>query len=443
MKHLLLLLSAALLSLSAVAENISTIKQFKQLLSDAAIGWVDPIPSNPDGSPIVLTGRVCSSDESGNIYKTVYIQSVDDEGEQWTLCLAVNDAAIYRSLSYGQLVELTATGLAYGPYKKLMQIGAVDNGSITFLDKDIFYEHVKKIGEPEPSKVVATEVESIDKMEQDADTKWQSRLIKVKNVAFDETGEAFAPTTNKSRTIRDCNGTSMIMRVSTYADFANDIIPSGRGDITGILSQFGDFWQFMVFDKTMLEGFDEVPTPVVTYDGDGTQEKPYTVADVIKLNPTSSSEPAENCSDVWVEGNIVGYIPNAGGMQRKDIVFGAEGAPQQNIVLGPEADCKDWNVCIAVQLVAGDDGLRKYLSLAEVPANLGRRVKIKGTILRYFGGPGLKNSLAYEFVNEASIDEVSVSKEAEYFNLQGIKVAEPTGGLFIMRQGKSTRLVRR
>ena len=121
-----------------MAENITTIKQFKQLLSDAAIGWVDPIP-NPDGSPIVLTDAYAPRMSRGNIYKTVYIQSVDDEGEQWTFCVAVNDAAIYRSLPYGQLVELTATGLAYGPYKKLMQIGAVDNGSITFLDKAIFF----------------------------------------------------------------------------------------------------------------------------------------------------------------------------------------------------------------------------------------------------------------------------------------------------------------
>ena len=36
----------------------------------------------------------------------------------------------------------------------------------------------------------------------------------------------------------------------------------------------------------------------------------------------------------------MGYIPNAGGMQRKRH-FGAEGAPQQNIVLALVADCKD------------------------------------------------------------------------------------------------------
>ena len=64
----------------------------------------------------------------------------------------------------------------------------------------------------------------------------------------------------------------MIMRVSTYADFANNIIPSGRGDITGILSQL-EISAVHGLRQTMLEGFDEVPTPVVTYNGDGTQEK--------------------------------------------------------------------------------------------------------------------------------------------------------------------------
>lgn len=128
----------------------------------------------------------------------------------------------------------------------------------------------------------------------------------------------------------------------------------------------------------------DTPNPPVTPPaGDGgTQDKPYSVTEVRGLNNPGTS--------AWVEGYIVGYVPAA---KYADAVFEiAEGATvsASNLLLAPSADVKDGAQCIPVQLVSGSD-VRKALNLKDNPGNLGKKVKIEGSLEAYFNQPGLKN----------------------------------------------------
>ena len=40
--------------------------------------------------------------------------------------------------------------------------------------------------------------------------------------------------------------TNILVRFSTYADFANETLPQGNIDIVGVLTRFRDYWQFML-----------------------------------------------------------------------------------------------------------------------------------------------------------------------------------------------------
>lgn len=128
----------------------------------------------------------------------------------------------------------------------------------------------------------------------------------------------------------------------------------------------------------------DTPNPPVTPPADdgGTQDKPYTVTDVRGLdNPGTSA---------WVEGYIVGYVPAA---KYADAVFEiADGTTvsASNLLLAPGPDVKDGAQCIPVQLVSGSDA-RKALNLKDNPGNLGKKVKIEGSLEAYFSQPGLKN----------------------------------------------------
>ncbi len=140
----------------------------------------------------------------------------------------------------------------------------------------------------------------------------------------------------------------------------------------------------------------ETPTPPTppAGDGDGTQENPYTTANVIALNPTSTTESPAGGSGVWVKGYIVGYMPSSPKTTLDNTVFAATADLKTNIVLGPTADCKDYTQCIGIQLPSG--AVRTALNLQDNPGNLGAAVTLYGDVMKYCSGPGLKNTTKYE-----------------------------------------------
>lgn len=174
----------------------------------------------------------------------------------------------------------------------------------------------------------------------------------------------------------------------------------------------------------------------------GEENNPYNVGEVLDLfaATTDNSYTAEN---KWVAGYIVGAIPAGAGKNINDIVFGTEEVANTNIVIAGTADCKDVTKCVAVQLPSGD--ARKGLNLVDHPENLGRSVKLFGNLIKYFGAPGLKNTKKYVLDVEVSgIENIEASVEnapVEYYNLQGIRVAEPANGLYIRRQGNTATKV--
>lgn len=132
--------------------------------------------------------------------------------------------------------------------------------------------------------------------------------------------------------------------------------------------------------------------------GDGSESKPYTVAQVIALNPTSTTASPAGGSQIWVSGYIVGSMPTGGSSTTLDGTnFSTADAAVTNLVIGPTADCTDYTKCVGVQLPteAVAPGVRSALNLSDNPKNLGKKVKLFGDVMKYCGGPGLKNTSKY------------------------------------------------
>ena len=47
--------------------------------------------------------------------------------------------------------------------------------------------------------------------------------------------------------------TNLVLRMSTYADFANEPIPDGKININGVLTRFKDYWQFVISSTSDIE----------------------------------------------------------------------------------------------------------------------------------------------------------------------------------------------
>lgn len=125
-----------------------------------------------------------------------------------------------------------------------------------------------------------------------------------------------------------------------------------------------------------------VTPPSADTTGDGTEAKPYDVADIIALNCLDGSIVG------WTEGYIVGSLVNSAP------VFGTEGAAATNLILAPSASETDYNKCIPVELPSG--AIRKALNLQDNPGNLGKKIEINATLTKYFSRAGLKKPTAYK-----------------------------------------------
>ena len=141
---------------------------------------------------------------------------------------------------------------------------------------------------------------------------------------------------------------------------------------------------------------------------DGSEEKPYTAADIITKNPSSTETAVE--SGIWVKGYIVGY---------RDADYadhiGAQDAytSNYNIYVADSATETDDSKCINVQLTTN---FREILGLSAKPENFGKEVMIKGDIMKYNGHAGIKNMTSYkldgEGPGEAETGDVTVSGDA-------------------------------
>lgn len=142
-------------------------------------------------------------------------------------------------------------------------------------------------------------------------------------------------------------------------------------------------------DGVEVPGGDE-PTPG---EGDGTQAKPYTVAQVIALGSPGTT--------AWVEGYIVGWVDGA------DITAGSHfevpSTSASNVLIAATPDEKDYAKCVPVQLVSGTD-VRSKVNLKDNPGNLGKKLKIEGSLEAYFRQPGIKAPTNFELSGEGGGD---------------------------------------
>lgn len=203
--------------------------------------------------------------------------------------------------------------------------------------------------------------------------------------------------------------------------------------VYGPTTTYKDVPQIGAYNELVTINGDDGKEPVVL-EGEGTDSNPFTVADVIAINPTETSANEDYPDAYWVKGYIVGYSSSTSSSFTP--VFNAEAADNAaNIILAPAADCTDQSLCIPVQLPSGD--IRAALNLVDNPSNLGKEVYVFGNIYKYFGLPGVKNTSAYK-LDPSGIEDIEFDNNnapVEYFNLQGVRVANPENGLYIMRQG--------
>jgi len=287
--------------------NIS-IQELKEMYWPNVTGSPVQIGLNEQGDSVIVRGRVASSDEAGNVYNSIILQ---DEDGQYAINFYVSYSDSYRHYKFGEEVAVNLTGMYAGGYNGLMQFGAVDAaGAMATMKEEFFKVQARPDGWPEPEKVdtvVCTMDDILGATTAEEQMKWQSRLVRIKDMTLQDQGQPWAETSSTNRYAADDKGQRMLMRISNYATFKNSLIPTGKGDIVGVLSYYND-WQLVPIDSCAFIGY----TPAVVAPVEPLPEANTTIAalktqywDNGKSDYVSTIAGATDADRVIIEGTVI------------------------------------------------------------------------------------------------------------------------------------------
>ena len=420
----------------ATIQANTTIAELKALFWDDATNYAKKIPAKENGEHYVIAGRVISSDEAGNVFKSITIQ--DATG---AMAFSVNSYNLYLKYRRGQEIVIDVTEMNIGKYAGLQQFGTpswYENGNtwqVGFMAPEVFAQHLQLNGLPELAALDTITVNSMDVFSTSPEglRKWQSQLVRINNVHFQDGGtatfSAYKSNSNDdvNRTLLDSKNNSIIVRTSGYANFWNKKLPEGNGDIVGLLSFYQSLngssnWQLILLD---YEGCMNFGNPTIA---PGTEDKPYSVEEAIAIEAAGDTERA------WVSGYIVGSVdPDADAVtSNSNVIWSAQTISPYTLVIGQTAETKDINSAVVIELPA-DSKLREVGNLRDNPANYGKKITVYGELAKVMGTFGVVGNTGTP--SEFKIEGVEISDgsvptgdgtQASPFNASQVIALNPT-----------------
>lgn len=389
----------------------TSILELKTKYWNDATNYIDTIGTRDDGSHYVISGRVVSSDEAGNVFKSLVIQ----DGTA-ALSLSINSYNLYLKYRRGQEIVLDVTGMYIGKYNGLIQLGQpewYENGGAweaSFMSPEYFTAHAQLNGFPDTSKLDTLVVNSFSELPTDPAglIKWQSQLVRFNNVSFANGGKATFSEhkSNVNQSLVDAEGSSINVRTSGYSNFWNKTLPEGHGDVVAILSYYGTSgWQLILND---YEGCMNFGNPTVP---EGSQSKPWSVDKAIEIEKAGTEKSG------WVSGYIVGAVgPEVTEVKSNDdIEWKADPLLSNTLVIGQTADTKDIAHALVIELPDGSK-LQTLGNLVDNPGNYGKQIALHGTLAKAMGTFGITG-------NNGTTNEFSI----EGLNPGGEGIPEGTG----------------
>ena len=195
----------------------------------------------------IIEAYVTSSDEGGNFYKSLSFQSVDGTKG---FSITVDTYNLFNQFEPGRLVYINMKDRYVSTYQSSFVIGNLYNGNVGRISgveyKDVLKRSCTKVDEDDIVKNLTVGNAKNDQ--------YLNMLIEFNNVQFTDAslGKTFYdPSVNSfggatNHLITDEFGQTIIVRISEFANFASNSIPTGSGKIRGVLTKYNSDYQFMV-----------------------------------------------------------------------------------------------------------------------------------------------------------------------------------------------------
>ena len=203
----------------------------------------------------IIEAYVVSSDEGGNFFKTISLQTKETEkAPAIGFSVPIDATNTYIDYRVGNKVFVKLKNQFTDLYYGGLRIGSlyVSNAGDPTIGR-ISQNEYKNVLNASCTNIDENQlVKSLSVEEALSDSKLNT-LIELKDVEFTEAAlgrHYFEESNNVGGStnwyLRDKTGNQIIFRTSSYAKFADHAVPEGSGKMKGILTKFGTDYQFMV-----------------------------------------------------------------------------------------------------------------------------------------------------------------------------------------------------
>lgn len=223
-----------------------------------------------------VEGYVISSDEGGNYYEKIYIQTLDGTDG---FSVAVKKSGLFGEYPVGTKVQVRLKGLTTQILNGKLEVGYetyTNKKGVVSVGKmpvSAYKKQLINLNEKADEATLTKKVKDIKKFDI---SKHVNLLVTFERVFFEK--EAVGQTYHQKKNdkiygtnygLLDSLGGSIVFRTSKFAKFANETVPSEKLNVTGIITKYRDSYQFMVRtvkDVQPIEG---------TNGQDGGDDKPF------------------------------------------------------------------------------------------------------------------------------------------------------------------------
>lgn len=243
--------------------NLTTTKTVAQI---QALAPIIPSNNNPTGSALlvqpytfttdeIIEAYVTSTDAGGTFYKSISLQDVQAAtSTPIGFSISADQTMLFqRGFFSGRKTYINLNGLSIGIVYGSLQIGILDQASSTGISGISGTVLAKYLF---PSSTIVDESTLVRHMSLSnaASDNVQNTLIEIDNVEFADNSiartyfdiDSGGYATNHDIVDATIGGTTRYCRISQYAPFSVNNVPSGTGSIRGVMTKYSSDFQFIV-----------------------------------------------------------------------------------------------------------------------------------------------------------------------------------------------------
>lgn len=252
----------------------------------------------------VIEAYVISSDENGNFFKSIALQTLATASKPSIgFSVPVDATNLYVDYRIGNKVYIKLlnqfTDINYGSLRiGSIYVNSYNEGSVGRLSQND-YKKVLNASCTTVKEDVLVRAMSISDAVQDSNL---NTLVEVSGVQFTEAavGRHYFEESNNiggatNWSLLDKNGNQVIFRTSSFADFSKSIVPNGSGKVRGVLTKFGTDYQLVARSEKDVVMTNPKVTPFFS-------QNFQTVVDKSNLSLPDWTNIAQSGTPVWKGG---------------------------------------------------------------------------------------------------------------------------------------------